>query len=213
MRKTLATSAATVAILLSACGASGTQDEASPTTDGPTTTQEETTTTEDTTTTTESDVPDGAIGVDDWAEDFCGNFEGWIGDIQGASESVADDIEPGDIQGGKDAIVNLFEVASTETESLIADIEAGGVPDVEDGDQLVDDLTSKFEDFNGAIEDAKAQAETIPVDDPAAFQTQVTELTGTFETEVTAVGESFSELDAKYPSRELQSALSSSCNF
>lgn len=212
MPKTLTALAATAVLLLGACGASGTQDEqAATTTDAGT--EETTTTTSGATTTTESNVADGATDVDDWAEDFCGSFEGWISNIQDASAEVGADIEPGDIQGGKDAIVNLFELASAQTENLVSDIEAGGVPDVEDGDKLVDDLTSKFNDFNAAIEEAKTQAEAIPIDDAAAFQAKITELTGTFETEVLAVGESFSELDAKYPSRELQSALSSSCDI
>lgn len=212
MRTSLAASAATLALLLSACGASGSQEESSATTDAPTTTEAETTTTEEPTTTTESNVPDGAIAVEEWAEDFCGNFEGWLGNIQDASTSVGEDIQPGDIQGGKDAIVGLFESASAETETLITGIEDGGVPDVEDGDALVDDLLGRFDDFNVAIEEAKAGAENLPVDDPATFQTEVTSLTDTFETEVTTVGESFAELDAQYPSRELQSALSDSCS-
>lgn len=209
MRKTLAASATAAVLLLSACGASGTQDEQAATTSETSTT----TTTEAATTTTESNTPEGAIAVDDWAEDFCANFEGWIANIQTASENVGADIEPGDIEGGKETIVNLFELASAATESLISDIEAGGVPDVEDGDALVDDLTGKFEDFNGAIEDAKTEAEGIPIDDRAVFQLKITELTGTFENEVSAVGQSFSELDAEYPSRELQTALSSSCDI
>ena len=217
MRKTLAATAAALALVLSACGASGGSSEGagqSPTTaaasDSTTTTTEAPTTTEATTTTT-SDIPEDAVAVKDWADDFCGNFKGWITDIQTASTDVGKDINPGDINGGKLAIVKLFETASTETESLIGQIDAGGVPDVPDGDKLVDDLNGKFQDFNDAIEKAKAEAEALPTDDPNAFQSEVKRLTQTFQDETTKVGESFGELDAKYPSPELQSALSDSC--
>lgn len=214
MRKTVAALLALfVLTFVSGCGASG-GDDAS---DKKTTTTEAsggdktTTTGAEKTTTTESS--GGDVDVDEWAKGFCGSFEAWIAEIQGASGSIGDSITPGDIQGAKDAIVGLFETASSETQSLIADLESGGTPDVDDGAALVDDLIGKFQDFDDAISAAKSDAEGLPVDDPTAFQSEVTTLVATFQTETTKVGESFSELDTKYPSPALNKALTSSCNL
>ncbi|MBA3283210.1 MAG: hypothetical protein H0U29_13365 [Acidimicrobiia bacterium] len=222
MRKTVATLMALLALtLVSACGASGDGDSAddtttteasSPSTTEPadsTTTEDTTTTTEEATTTTETD-PD-AKAVEEWATGFCGNFESWIANIKTAGENVGTGIQGGDINAGKQAIIGLFQTASAETDTLITSLQDGGYPDIEDGDQLVGDLEAKFADFNQAIRTAQGQAEALPTDDPAAFGTEVQSLVATFDKETTAVGESFAELDAEYPSPELSSALSASC--
>lgn len=216
MRKTLGTIAVVLSLtLISACGASGGEDDAS---DDPTTTVAQSETTEagtdtteaEETTTTEEESSGDGVAVDEWAEGFCGNFSTWIDDIQSASDDVATGLTPGDVEGGKAAIVDLFETASVTTEDLIGTLEEGGTPDIEDGEGLVEDLTGKFVDFNDAIETAKGEAENLPTD-PTAFSTEVSSLVSTFQDEVTEVSGSFAELDSKYPSTELQAALSESC--
>lgn len=202
---------------VASCGASGGEDSSDTTVasdDTPTTEAEETTTTEDeeTTTTEQESSGGGDVDVEEWAEGFCGNFEGWLADIQDASGSVADGITPGDVEGAKAAIVGLFDDASATTDTLITSIEEGGAPDIDDGESLVEDLVGKFEDFNAAIGAAKSDAEALPTADPAAFQSGVNTVVETFQTEVTEVGDSFAELDTQYPSPELNAALSSSCS-
>lgn len=208
MRKPLGILLALVALFfVASCGASG-GDESSDTTEAET--SEESSTTEDETTTTADDSSD-AVEVDAWAEDFCGNFQGWLSEIQDASGTVSEGITPGDVEGAKAAIVGLFDDASTSTTALIESLESGGYPDIDDGEDLVDDLVGKFEDFDTAIGGARAEAEALPTDDPAAFQSGVNDVVETFQTEVTEVGDSFSELDTKYPAPELSSALEASC--
>ena len=214
MRKTLGTLVAVLSLtLISACGASGSDEDAdTTTTEASSETTEattETTEAEETTTTEEESSGDG-VAVDEWAEGFCGNFSTWIEDIQTASSDVSSGLAPGDVEGGKAAIVGLFETASVTTEDLIGTLEEGGAPDIEDGEGLVEDLTGKFVDFNDAIEAAKGEAENLPTE-PQAFSTEVSTLVSAFQDEVTEVSGSFAELDAKYPSRELQAALSESC--
>lgn len=225
MRKTLAAVVALLALTVAACGASGGNDNSDkPTTtkadksttsggDKTTTTEDATTTTEDQTTTTDGGGgPDGAVPVETWAGDFCGSFTAWIGNIKDASSSVnSGGID--DIETAKTAIVDLFGTASSETQSLISDIDAAGVPDIPDGDQLVQDLQGKFQDFDDAILTAQSDAEALDTSDPATFQTNVTELITRFQTETKTVGDSFGELDAKYPSPEFQQALSSNCDL
>ena len=49
--------------------------------------------------------------------------------------------------------------------------------------------------------------------DPAAFQSTITGLVSTFQSETETVGNSFSELDAKYPDPDLNEAVGSACSF
>jgi len=193
--------------LVSACGASGGDDEAS----GSTTTVESTTSTtkpETTTTTEPDDQP-----VEDWADSFCGSFGDWLDNIKAQSADVQSSQQAGDVPGAKAAIVGLFDGVSQETESLIDDLKTEPVPDIDRGDEFVDDLVTKFEAFDDAIVDAKTKSEALPVDDPAAFAAEVKTLVGTFQTETQAIGDSFGELDTKYQSADLNTALSKSCDL
>jgi hypothetical protein len=211
MRKPLSILVAVAALsFLGACGASGGSDADKDTT---TTEAEKSTTTEaEETTTTEADSGD-TVEVAEWADSFCGSFSTWLDEIQTASSDVGSDITPGDMDGAKTAIANLFGSASDATQTLMSEIEDAGDPDIEDGDQLVDDLIEKFQGFDDAAQDAKADAEALTTDDVAAFQSDATELTDRFQAEVEKVADSFSEIDAKYPSPELNDELSSACNF
>lgn len=205
MRRTLlALAAASALALVSACGASGGDDAAATTTSS----DAAATTTSEATTTTEA----SAKGVDQWATGFCDSFGSWLDGIKQASNDVGSKVTPGDPASAQTAIVDLFDTASSETEDLISAIKDGGAPDIEDGQGLVDLLVEKFQGFDDAAQAAKADAENL---DPSSttLQSDVEGLTSTFQDEVNKVGDSFSEIDAKYPSSELQDALSTHCSF
>lgn len=222
MRKThAALITALTLVFVSACGASGGSGgslKATTTTAADTSTtaggSNTTTTTEDTTTTTSKGSSGGdTIAVAAWADDFCGNFGSWIDDIKSISSKAGDGLSAGDVAGAKQAVVDLFGNASDRTQQLIDDIDSGGVPDMDNGDELVKDLEGKFTDFDDAIQSAKSDASDLETSDGTQFQSDVQDLLKRFQTEVKDVGDSFSELDAKYPSRDFQQALKSSCNF
>ncbi len=207
MRKTLSILLAVAAIgFLGACGASGGNDDT--TSDDPTTTAAQK---EETTTTTEA--PDESVAVAEWADSFCGSFSSWLDEIKAASDGVGNNVTPGDIESAKTAIADLFGTASTATQTLIDELEAAGDPDIEDGDQLVDDLIEKFEAFDTAAQKAKTETEALATDDIATFQSEADALTTTFQDEVDKVADSFGEIDTKYPSTELNSELNSACSF
>ncbi len=213
MRKSLPAIVAVLALALAACGASGDDDDAADTT----TTEAESTTTEatepeETTTTTTEPEGDG-VAVEDWAVEFCGNFETWQGDVQAAAEDVQSQVTPGDMESAKTAIVGMLQTASDETQELIGQIEDGGAPDIDDGDQFLEDLVGKFQEFDGAIVAVRDDVDALDAGDPVTFQTEVESLLGTFETEVAGIGDSFQELDEEYPSADLNAAIQSSCNL
>ena len=199
MRKIVASALAMLSLILAAaCGVSG--SEATSTTKAPSTTASETTTTE---------APSDQIPVADWADAFCGNFGDWLDGIKAAGNDAGTGLSGGDLNGAKEAIVGLFDTASSVTQTLLTSLEEGGFPDMARGDQFVKDLIGKFEDFDQAIGAAKDGTNALDTTDRAKFRTDVTALLATFDKETAAVGDSFGELDTKYRSSELQAALSS----
>ncbi len=207
MRKSLSilVAAATLSFL-GACGTSGGNDDAS--SDGSTTTAAPA---EDTTTTTEPDAE--GVDVAEWAGSFCGSFGTWLDEIKDASERVADDVTPGDIGSAKIAIAALFGTASSATQTLIDEIADVGAPDIDDGDQLVEDLIEKFEAFDAAALSAQSDTEALADDDIATFQAEADALTTQFQDEVDKVADSFEEIDTKYPSPELNAEINAACTF
>ncbi len=206
MRKTLSILVAVAALsFLGACGASGGSDAKS---DNPTTAAPKEATT---TSTTEADT--NTVKVAAWADSFCGSFGTWLDDIKTASSGVSDNVTPGDIDSAKTAIADLFGTASSATQTLIDEMQAAGDPDIEDGDKLVDDLIGKFQAFDEAAQKAKTETEALATDDITTFQSEADKLTTTFQDEVDTVAESFSEIDTKYPSEELNTELNSACSF
>ena len=204
MRKFLTALVAIAAFaLISGCGASGGSDS-SANTAAPTTTAAA----KPTTSTTEAR---SAVAVAAWADDFCGNFTTWLDEIKAASADIKDQVTPGDIGSAQQALVTLFGNASAATQKLINSLDQGGSPDVDKGDQLVADLVSKFEAFDKAALTAQSDAKALTSTDVTTFQSDADELTSRFQAEVTKVGDSFGEIDTKYPSSELNAALNSSC--
>lgn len=214
MRKSLSIVMAVAALtFLGACGASGgSSDGDKKDTTTTAAAAEETTTTEAEETTTTEAESDG-VDVDEWATSFCGSFSTWLDEIQTASSGVSDNVTPGDIESAKTAIADLFGTASSATQTLMSEIEDAGDPDIEDGDQLVDDLLEKFQGFDDAATSAQTEIQALATDDIATFQSEAEALTTQFQDEVQTVADSFSEIDAKYPSQELNDALNSACDF
>lgn len=205
MRKSVIALVAVVSLgFVSACGASGGSDSSSK--DATTTTKAP----KATTTTTEASK---AVAVTAWADGFCTSFSDWLDEIKAASSDVGTKITPGDIAGAKAAIADLFDSASSSTQNLIASMEDAGSPDIDNGDQLVQDLIAKFQAFDDAAQAAKSDTEALATTDATKFQSDAQELTTRFQTDVNTVADSFAEIDTKYPSKELNAALSSSCNF
>lgn len=148
--------------------------------------------------------------VPDWSAAFCGNFKAWRDALANANSRAAADVIPGDNKSAKDAIVALFGDAATETDDLIATLQSGGAPDIDDGDRLVDDLVAKFQGFSDAASSAQADAKLLDAN-AATFEQDASVLTTRFQDEVTKVGDSFAEIDRAYPSAELSTALTAEC--
>ena len=212
MRKSLSIVMAVAALaFLGACGASGGSSDGEKAETTTTVAEKETTTTAEETTTTEADTD--TVEVEEWADSFCGSFGTWLDDIKTASSGVGDQVTPGDIESAKTAIAGLFGDASQATQNLISELESAGAPDIEDGDQLVDDLIEKFEAFDEAAQSAQTDIAELETTDITTFQDEADKLTTQFQDEVQTVADSFGEIDAKYPSTELNDALNSSCDF
>jgi hypothetical protein len=196
----VALAAAVFGGLLVGCSDGG-DDEATTTTDAPATT--------DATTTSEA-LPDGTVAVDEWARGFCDDVSSWLDELTVISVATADTSStPAEAQ---DALAQLFGQAAVYTTQLADRTAAGGVPDVDGGEDVTSALEDRFLVFAATASGAKEAVEALDVDDPA-FADQADAIASGFRDQVAQVGDSFADIDATYGSEELGQAVIDACDF
>ena len=207
--------AAAALLLVAGCSTDGDNDatKSTTTTEAPvTTTEAPTTTTEAPTTTTEGPA-EGTVDIETWAAGFCGSFGDWTTGVQDLGTTAEADLKAATTPAeAQDAVVATFDGASMLTTTLIDEVEAQDPPDMDDGEGMVAAFTSKFQEFADVIEASRSRAEEVDVE-ASDFGEQVQAIYADFENDFTAIGNSFGEIDRKYPDPEFQRALTDACNL
>lgn len=218
-----ATTIALVVIVGSACGVSGTTDEAGkPTTTSSadrdatstTDTTDTTETTEAPTTTSEPTPPasGSAVPVEQWTGRFCRSFTTWLNGIKKITADASTNLQTAsDVAARKQVLLDSYASSSALTDTLITDIEGSGPPDVARGDSLKSDILVRFRQFSSELSRLIDEVRAADPSDASAFASTVTSAAKAFQANVVTIGTSFSEIDTKYPDPAFQSALRSSC--
>jgi hypothetical protein len=143
-----------------------------------------------------------------WVADVCTAVGGWATGLQEVGSEISDSVtDPSDIEGARDAIVEVFDTAVESTDDMLAAVDEAGVPDVKDGPALARDFRDALSGAKDVFETARDEAENLPTDDPESFASAAGELSGSVEDGFAAVGEGLESLDEKYSSIDLESAF------
>ena len=147
------------------------------------------------------------------AEEFvttlCTEMGDWIAALQEGQQTVTESVQPGNIQSGIDALAAFFDSAVAATEDLIAGIEGAGVPDVEGGAEIQAEFIARFEEAKTALESARSQVDSLPADDPQAFQDAASDLSTTIQSQLSAVGTALSTLSQ--PELDAEATTNTAC--
>jgi hypothetical protein len=181
----LASLAAAVLFAAAACGGGGDGDEADEAAGGETSEASE------------------AVPASQWLGDFCTALGTWQGEL---TEGVPDTASVTDVETAKESLVSYLENAAAATQTLVDDIQAAGVPEVENGEAIATEMRNEIAAVGESFSAAKADVEGLSTDDPAAFATSLSELGTTLTEAGTAAGTAFDELAEKYPAAELDAA-------
>ena len=193
------------ALLLAACGSDG-DDESTPTTEPAATTS------------TEPEPADGGEIdgeiLDRVAGDICTAVDAW-------STAIAQeyDATPGALAGADDTeaargvVVRWMASMSTNTETLIEELEAIDLEGAEPLEPFLDDLGGRFVTLNDIVESHEQQAADITTDDPESFGAEVSALVDEFNTSLAELPTVFEDLNQSYPSADLQDALAAACDL
>ncbi|MDQ4144800.1 MAG: hypothetical protein M3198_13880 [Actinomycetota bacterium] len=158
--------------------------------------EEEIPTTTESTPATESSSPAAStVSAQEYVSTLCTEMQNWLTALQEGQAEVQETVQPGaEPAEGQAALATFFDGAITATQDLVTAIQEAGVPDVEGGEEISADLLGKFEEAQAALEDARAQVDTLPVDDRTAFAEAATQLGTTIQTQLQAIGDALSSL-------------------
>jgi hypothetical protein len=138
-----------------------------------------------------------------WMGDFCTALGTWQTEL---TEGAPDFSEVSDAASAKDTVVSYLDSVVAATQTLVADIQAAGVPEVENGEAIATEMRSAIEAVGDDFAAAKADVEALSTDDPAAFAASLGELGTTLTEAGTAAGTAFDQLGEKYPAADLDAA-------
>jgi hypothetical protein len=144
----------------------------------------------------------------EWVADVCGAVTSWVDGVQEESTALGETAQDAeDLEQARDQFVDFFDQVIDRTDRMLAEIDEAGTPAVEEGEAIAEDLRSTLAPIQDAFEDARAEAEELPTDDPAAFQAGATQIGESVQEEAQAIGRAFDELERQYDVPELDEAF------
>jgi hypothetical protein len=131
----------------------------------------------------------GTVTAEAYATGVCGAIADWVGEIQGLNEDLQANLDPSSIDALKDTMVTFLDDVIASTDTVIAEVENVGVPDVDDGDAAAQHLLTGLRDSRGVFQNARDRVEAMPTDDPAAFGEELQTVGTDIQTSMSTIGE------------------------
>lgn len=131
----------------------------------------------------------GTVTAEAYATGVCGAIADWVDEIQGLNEDLQANLDPSSIDALKDTMVMFLDDVIASTDTVIAEVENVGVPDVDDGDAAAQHLLTGLRDSRGVFQNARDRVEAMPTDDPAAFGEELQTVGTDIQASMSTIGE------------------------
>lgn len=136
------------------------------------------------------------VSAEAYATGGCGAIAGWVDEIQGLNEDLQANLDPSSIDALKDTMVMFLDDVIASTDTVIADVEDVGIPDVDDGDAAAQHLLTGLRDSRGVFENARDRVEAMPTDDPEAFGEELQSVGTDIQTSMSTIGEDLGRFES-----------------
>ena len=144
------------------------------------------------------------VAVGDFASDICTAFTDRTNSIREGQTELQKSLDPGaSPTEQKDALAAFLDDAVAASDQLVEDVDAAGVPDTENGEEVADAVESAAKGALERLGDAQDQVEDLPTDSPRAFQEAAGEFRDELGTALEGLGDRIAEVDTP----ELEKAL------
>ncbi|MGH2640399.1 MAG: hypothetical protein ACRDGO_01735 [Actinomycetota bacterium] len=131
----------------------------------------------------------GTVSAEAYATGVCGAIVDWVEEIQGLNADLQANLDPSSIDALKDAMVTFLDDVIASTDTVIADVEDAGVPDVDDGEAAAQNLLAGLRESRDVFESARDRVEAMSTDDPAAFGEELQTVGTDIQTSMSTIGE------------------------
>lgn len=139
----------------------------------------------------------GTVSPETYAQNLCASMQTYIDDVTALSTDFAAAIDPAaSLDEQKTAVLAFLDDVLEATDRLISSVDDAGVPDIDDGEDVVVAIEETFAEARGILEEARAEVETISVEDPQAFVEQLNAIGQTIQTSLGEIGSSLAAIDA-----------------
>ena len=136
------------------------------------------------------------VSAEAYATGVCGAIAGWVDEIQALNEDLQSNLDPSSIDSLKDTMVMFLDDVIASTDTVIADVEDVGIPDVDDGDAAAQHLLMGLRDSRGVFENARDRVEAMPTDDPEAFGEELQSVGTDIQTSMSTIGEDLGRFES-----------------
>lgn len=110
-----------------------------------------------------------------------------------------------DPTSGRTALQSFLGAVADDANQALGKLKSAGTPNVQNGKQISGALVTAFAQVKTALDQAKAQAGSLPTNSPSAFRTAATAIGTTVQNSLTGIGASLGNLK----SAELEKAAAS----
>jgi hypothetical protein len=146
-----------------------------------------------------------AAGV--YAGSVCGALRTWQQHLQSASAILIQRTNAAKtLAEVKTQFVSFFDGAAGETDTMLDEVQAAGVPDVNDGEGVAASMLRELRRFRQIVLTAKTKAEHLPLGNEQLFTKQTQTMGTAFQFEITKLPTLFDELGKQHNAPELASA-------
>mgnify|MGYP000262277650 CR=1 FL=1 len=149
-----------------------------------------------------------SVSADEYVGSICTAMGDYIDTVVAgqASAQAALSGGTGDPAAAKEEVTSFLDEATTASEDAASEIEDAGTPDVENGEDIADAISSAFDGIAQTFADAQSAAEELPTDSEESFSAAAEEIS----TDLSESGDQITTgLESVGESSELESAAES----
>ena len=118
----------------------------------------------------------GGTSPEEWATAVCNSGGDWVQALQSQADQLQSSVENATPEEAKQKLLDFLDGTVDETDDLLADIEAAGQPDAENGEAFASDVEDEFEEARDALANARDEIQSLSTADNTTFSQKASEL-------------------------------------
>jgi hypothetical protein len=148
------------------------------------------------------------VSAHDYAAALCGRLSGWIDDIKHGSDTLSSGLGSKGPRPAKALLVTFLQNTTNRTTRLVHDVDAIGVPAVDNGRAIASGLHNGLAKARDIFRSSLADAKKLSTSSEAKFSQGASRIGAELDRGSTQVSAALSSVGANHPSPDLEAAMS-----